>query len=62
MAKINQAHEKVLRNELYALKFKKEEEKPVHGKVKKKEDAKYAHWCRTLGHLPSCRALDCKPS
>ncbi len=63
MGKINQAKEKVLKNEAYALKIKalkKKEEKPANKKEKvEKKLSTFANWCRTEGHPPSCWVLSC---
>lgn len=54
MGKIKQAEEKRERNALYALKFKKKRDDN-----KKKKVPKFANWCRTKGHPPNCRVLEC---
>lgn len=54
MGKIRQAQEKRERNALYALKFKKKRDD-----TRKKRVPKYANWCRTKGHPPNCRVMDC---
>jgi hypothetical protein len=52
LRKINQKKEKRERNEIYAKRFEKE--KPIKVRGTKREDSKYANWCRTEGHPPSC--------
>jgi len=50
MKKIDQKAEKAERNKIYALKFKKKEKE----KKGKREVSRFANWCRTEGHDPSC--------
>lgn len=53
MSKHNKAKlEKVERNEVYALRFKKKDKDERHGK--KRPVAKFANWCRITGHPASC--------
>ena len=53
--KIDQKEEKRARNEIYADRFKREDDEDK-GK-KKKEEALYANWCRVAGHPASCNCV-----
>lgn len=57
--KINQKLEKRARNELYADRYKKEDGEDVKTPKKKTPStAKFANWCRVLGHPSDCQCTN----
>ena len=60
--KINLVKEKRERNEIYALKHKKEpsDQETEFQRDQKRNGGLYGNWCRVKGHPPSCRVMTCK--